>query len=337
MASERVHKSIMNAKVGFIFYFITIIMAFFSRRIFLECLGDDFIGLTGTLLSILNILNISELGFGTCIGYFLYKPIEQGDNQKICELVSLFGWIYRIIGTFIFVIACIISLLFPLMFESSNISLGIVYFAFFSFLGSNIIGYYINYRQILLDSNQKTYKVTIWHETTNIIKTITQILLAYYYKNLYIWVAIEFLYSVITCIILNIVINHEYPWLKTNKNNGRDILRKYPEILVKAKQIVIHRLKNALLSRSDEIFIFAFESLQVVAFYGNYNMIVGKLTAVFNTVFTGMNASIGNLVAEGNKWNIRKGGWSLLPLGTGLLGFLLLFLLFSSIQLLIGG
>lgn len=309
MASERVHKSMMNAKVGFIFYFLTIVMAFFSRRIFLECLGDVFIGLTGTLISILSILNISELGFGTCIGYFLYKPIEQNDNLKICELVSLFGWIYRIIGTFIFVIACIISLFFPLMFDNSDISLGIVYFAFFSFLGSSIIGYYINYRQILLDSNQKTYKVTIWQETTNIIKTITQILLAYYYKNLFIWVAIEFLYSVISCIILNIVITHEYPWLITNKNNGRDILRKYPEILVKAKQIIIHRLKNALLSRSDEIFIFAFESLQTVAFYGNYNMIVGKLTAVFNTVFTGMNASIGNLVAEGNKWNIRKVFW----------------------------
>lgn len=34
-------------------------------------------------------------------------------------------------------------------------SLGIVYFAYFSFLGSSAIGYFINYRQTLLDADQK--------------------------------------------------------------------------------------------------------------------------------------------------------------------------------------
>lgn len=309
MSSGRVKKSLMNAKIGFTFYFLTIIMTFFSRRIFLDCLGDEFIGLTGTLFSILNILNISEIGIGTCIGYFLYKPIEQNDQAKICEMVSLFGWLYRIIGTFILSLACIVSLSFPFMFDKSNLSLSIIYFAFFSFLGSNIIGYYINYRQILLDSDQKTYKISIWTETGNIFKTIIQILLAYHYKNLYIWVAVEFLFSIFICCALNYVINREYPWLKTNKRRGREILKKYPEILIKAKQIFIHRLKNFFLSKSDEILIFAFESLQMVAFYGNYMMIVGKLTALFNSVLVGINASIGNLVAEGNKWNIHKIFW----------------------------
>lgn len=307
--ANRMHKSLMNAKVGFIFYFLSIFIAFFSRRIFLECLGDQFIGLTGTLGSILGLLNITEVGIGTCIGYFLYKPIEQGNREKICEIVSLFGWFYRIIGAIIFLGGAVISLFFPFIFAKENISYGIIYFTFFSFLGSNIIAYFINYRQILLDSDQKTYKISIWTQTGTIIKTIVQILLAFYYKNLYVWVIVEFAFSLIVCWILNLVIKKEYPWLKTDKNQGKRILKKYPEILIKVKQIVIHRLKNSLLSKCDEIFIFAFESLQMVAFYGNYVMIVGKLTALFNNVFVGMNASIGNLVAEGNKQNIKKVFW----------------------------
>lgn len=307
--ANRMHKSLMNAKVGFIFYFLSIFVAFFSRRIFLECLGDQFIGLTGTLGSILSLLNITEVGIGTCIGYFLYKPIEQGNREKICEIVSLFGWFYRIIGSIILGGGIIISLFFPIIFAKEDISFGIVYFAFFSFLGSNIIGYFINYRQILLDSDQKTYKISVWTQTGTIVKTLVQVFLAYYYKNLYVWVVIEFGFSLIVCWILNYVISREYPWLKTDKNQGRLILKKYPEILVKVKQIVIHRLKNSLLSKCDEIFIFAFESLQMVTFYGNYVMIVGKLTALFNNVFVGMNASIGNLVAEGNKQNIQKVFW----------------------------
>ena len=115
MASDRVHKTVMNAKVGFIFYFVSIFLAFFSRRIFLECLGDEFMGLAGTLYSILEFLNISEIGIGTCVGYFLYKPIADQDKLKICEIVSLFGYLYRIIGTIILTGAIIVSAFFPLM------------------------------------------------------------------------------------------------------------------------------------------------------------------------------------------------------------------------------
>ena len=312
MASDRVHKTLMNAKVGLVFYFVSIFLAFFSRRIFLECLGDDFIGLTGTIFSILNFLNISEVGIGTCIGFFLYKPIEQQDHKKICEIVSLFGWLYRIIGTFIMIGGIIVSLFFPLIFEKANMPWGIIFFTFYAYLGSHLIAYFINYRQILLDSDQKTYKISIWTQTGTVIKTIVQIALAYYYRNLYVWVAIEFLFSVLTCIVLNYVINREYPWLKTDKSRGRFILKDYPEVLIKAKQIVIHRLKNFFLSKSDEILIFAFASLQTVAYYGNYIMIIGKLTELFNNVLAGMNAGIGNLVAEGNKWNIRKVFWEYL-------------------------
>lgn len=310
--SNRVHKTLMNAKVGLFFYFISIFLAFFSRRIFLECLGDEFMGLAGTLYSILNFLNISEIGIGTCIAYFLYKPIADHNKNKICEIVSLFGYLYRIIGTIILVGAIIISFFFPLIFAEQSVSLSIVYFAFAALIGSNLIGYFINYRQILLDSDQKTYKISLWTQTVGTLITIIQIVLAYYTHNPYYWVIIQFIFSVITCWILNWVISREYPWLKTDKNKGREILKKYPDILIKAKQIFIHRLKNFFLSKSDEILIFAFESLQTVAYYGNYVMIVGKLTALFNSILVGTNASIGNLVAEGNKWNIRKVFWEYL-------------------------
>lgn len=330
MASDRVHKTLMNAKVGFIFYFVSIFLAFFSRRIFLESLGDDFMGLAGTLNSILNFLNISEIGIGTCIAYFLYKPIADHDYNKICEIVSLFGYLYRIIGSIILTGAIIISAFFPIIFSNESVPLGIVYFTFYAFLGTYLFGYFINYRQILLDSDQKTYKITMWTQSGVTIATILQIIIAYHTRNPYLWASIQIFLSLFTCWVLNWAISREYPWLKTDKSRGREILKRYPEILVKAKQIFIHRMKNAFLSKTDEILVFAFESLQMVAHYGNYVMIVGKLTSLFNSVLTGMNASIGNLVAEGNKKNIHKVFWEYLAFRywtTGLFIIALAFLI----------
>ena len=78
---ERVHKSMLNAEVNILFYFLSLIFAFFSRKIFLDSLGTEFIGLTGTLGNVLGYLNLAEFGITASIGYFLVKPLQL-NNQK---------------------------------------------------------------------------------------------------------------------------------------------------------------------------------------------------------------------------------------------------------------
>lgn len=327
---NRTKKSIINAEVGLISYLISLFLAFFSRKIFLDNLGAEFIGLTGTLSNILGILNLSEMGIGLCISFFLFKPIADNNTEEINNIISLLGYLYKRIGQFIVACGIIVSLFFPLIFEQTNLSYGIIYFSFYSLLASNSIGYFINYRQTLLSADQKMYIVTMYYQGFAILKSLLQIFLAYYYKNLYVWVAIEFIFNLIYCIILNWKINKEYPWLKTNKNNGAQLLKQYPDVIKKTKQILIHQIKDFLLTKSDEIMVFAFVSLKMVAYYGNYTLIIGKLTAAFFTMFTGISAGIGNLVAEGNKEHTLNIFWQLSSLKyfiTGILIFILSFLI----------
>lgn len=306
---ERVHKSILNAEVNLLFYFLSLFLTFFSRKIFLDNLGAEFIGLTGTLNNILGYLNLSELGISACIGYFLFKPIQTNNREEIQDILSLLGYLYNWIGTIIFAGAVAISLFFPLIFSNADLNLSIIYFAFYSFLGSSLIGYFINYRQILLSADQKNYLVAIYYQSAKLVKLGLQIYLAYYYKNLYVWVAVEFLFGIIGCIILNWKINKEYPWLKVNKKQGKALLKQYPEIITKTKQVFIHKIKDFVLVKSDELFIFLFVSLKMVAYYGNYMIIISKLISLFSAITGSVGASIGNLVAEGNKERMLKVFW----------------------------
>lgn len=318
---ERVQKSLINAKVNLLFYFLSLFFSFYSRKIFLDCLGVDFIGLTGTLGNILGYLNLAELGIGGAVSIFLYKPLLQKDRRSIQEILSLLGFLYRRIGLFIGAAGILVSLFFPLIFSQADLSLGIVYFVFYSFLGSSLIGYFINYRQILLTADQKNYLVSIYFQSAGLIKIALQIWLAYKFKNLYVWVAIEFIFSVFACIILNWRINREYPWLVTNPKNGKELLEKYPYIIKNTKQIFIHKFKDFLLTRSDELFIFVFVSLKMVAFYGNYLMIVNKVTLLINSALDSTLAGVGNLVAEGDKKNMIKVFWELMAIRHFFAGF----------------
>lgn len=301
----------MNIKVGMLFYVLSLFLSFFSRKIFLDCLSAEFIGLTGTLQDILSFLNVAELGIGTSIIYFLYKPIQENNHERINEIVSILAYLYTLIGYGIGFTGIIISLSFPFIFSNQPISLLLIYFTFFAFIATSMAGYIFNYKQLLVTADQKQYLVTGYFQTISIVQSLVQILLAYYYKNLYLWVSVGLLFTIIGCLIFNYRISKIYPWLRIDLKHGRKLLKDYPDILKKTRQVFVQKMKNFILYRSDQILIFFFTSLKMVAYYGNYMIIINKLNVMVNIITDGVGAAVGNIVAENDKKNIIKVFWEL--------------------------
>lgn len=336
---SRVKKTLLNARVNLIFYFLTLVLSFFSRKIFLNTLGSEFVGLTNTLTNLLSFLNLAELGISTAIGYVLYKPLFEQDQQKINEIISVFGYLYQWVGKIILVAGCILSLFLPLIFPNTGFDLSIIYLAYYSFLCSSLIGYFINYRQTLLGADQKNYVVTAYFQTGNILKTIVQMTSAYYTGNYYIWITIEFIFGIIYSFILNWKINQVYPWLKSDIKSGKLLYKKYPEVMKYTKQLFIHKIAGLVQFQTTPFLIYAFVSLQTVAFYGNYTIITDKLKQLFDSFLGSTAAGIGNLIAEGNKEKILQVYWEMMSLRfliVGIATFSLYYLLPPFIELWLG-
>lgn len=332
---NRVQRSIMNIKVGMVFYLLSLILAFFSRRIFLDCLGAEFIGLTDILSNIMSFLSVAELGIGTSIVFFLYKPLQEDNHEKINEIVSMLAYLYRCIGFIIGGIGLVVSLFFPFWFKDISSGLFLVYFAFYSFLASSMMGYLFNYRQLLVSANQKQYVVHTYFQTISLLQSLTQIILAYYYRNLYLWVVVGLVYTIIGCIIFNQRINKEYPWLKIDLKAGRKNLKQYPEVLKKTRQIFVQRINDFVLNRCDAIFVGWFVSVTQAAFYGNYMIIIYKIIFLVNILSDGLRAGVGNLLAEGNEENTMKVFWELTAVRFFIMGGVI-FSLIIGIQSFIG-
>lgn len=325
--SERVHRSVMNIKVGIIFYVLSLFLAFFSRKVFLDCLGAEFIGLTGMLMNIMSFLSVAELGIGTSIVYFLYKPLQEENREKINEVMSMLAYLYRYIGFVIGIGGLIVSLFFPWWFDNLSTGLPLVYFAFYSFLATSTVGYIFNYKQLLVGANQKQYLVNAYFQTISIVQNLIQIILAYYYRNLWLWVLVGLIFTTIGIIVFNYRIKLLYPWLTIDLKEGRTNLSRYPEVLIKCRQIFIQKIKNFILYKSDEILVGAFVSVVQVAFYGNYLVIINKLNFLVNILSDGMNAGIGNLIAEGNDKNTMKVFWELTAIRFIIVGIIIFALI----------
>lgn len=312
VTESRVAKSVHNIKIALLFYVLNLLIQFVYRKIFLDHLGSEVLGLNTTAQNLLGFLNIAELGIGSAVAYNLYKPLYDKNTEDINAIVSIQGWLYRRIATIVIIGAIILMFFFPLIFTKADLPLWYPYGAFIALLTSSLLSYFVNYKQIVLSADQKEYKVTTCVQGVKLIKITIQLLAIYFFENGYLWwIIIEILMAFVTSFILNKTIIHEYPWLMTNVSQGNILKNKYPEILRKTKQIFFHKIGSFVMGQTSTIIIYAFTSLTMVAIYGNYLLVISGMTLLVNSVFNSMDAGIGNLVAEGDKKKIKSVYWQI--------------------------
>lgn len=312
---SRTAKSIKNAKFALFFYFINLVLQFFSRKIFLDYLGAEILGLNTTAQNLLGFLNLAELGIGGAVACNLYRPLFEKNTQAINEIVSIQGWLYRKVAYIVIIGACVLMCFFPVIFAKAQVPLWYTYGSFMVLLVGTLLGYFVNYRQIVLTADQKGYKLTLNVQGFKMLKVIAQILAIRYLDNGYIyWMIFELLFSAIAAIVLDKVLKREYPWLRSTPSHGKVLKAKYPEIIRKTKQVFFHQIASFALTQTSPLIIYGYASLTLVAIYDNYMLISFGVSRLLNALLNSVTAGIGNLVAEGDKKKIKSVYWELTSL-----------------------
>lgn len=312
MAQSRTTKSLKNAEVSVVYYALNLLVGFWSRRVFYQYLGSEVLGLDTTASTLLNFLNLAELGVGTAIGYFLYQPIFDKDTLKINEIVSLQGWIYRRVAFVIMGAAFILMCFFPWIFQDIKIPKWYPYATFSVMLFGTLLGYFANYRQCVLQADQAGYKVTrVTSGAALGFKIFLILALPYVSCPFILYIGTNFLGSVLGCLWLNHVLKKNYPWLHNVSMSGKELLKKYPEILKKTGQIFFHKITTVIVLQVAPLIMYAFTSLTQVAYYGNYVVIIDKSKEVLYAAFAGTGAGIGNLIASHDRKHILEVFWEL--------------------------
>ena len=312
LANSRTAKSLRNARASLLFYFLNLLLQFFSRKIFLDYLGSEVLGLNTTAQNLLGFLNLAELGIGSAVAYNLYKPLFEGNRQAINEIVSIQGWLYRRVAYVVLAGACILMFFFPWIFAKAQVPLGYAYGSFAVLLVSSLLGYFVNYRQIVLAADQQQYRLTYSTQSVRIVKVILQILAVRFLSHGYVWwLVLELLMAVLSSYVLDRCVRKVYPWLQTAICKGADLQKHYPSIITKTKQIFFHQIATYVLTQTSPLIIYAYASLTLVAVYGNYLLIINGITQLMGALLNGIWSGVGNLVAEGNKERIRSVFWEL--------------------------
>lgn len=90
MKIERTKNATRNIIFGVILKAYQIIIPFLMRTAMIYFMGVQYLGLNSLFTSILQVLNLAELGVGSAMIYSMYKPIAEDDNIAICALMNLY-------------------------------------------------------------------------------------------------------------------------------------------------------------------------------------------------------------------------------------------------------
>lgn len=293
---NRSKNAFRNIVFGLILKIYQILIPFLMRSALIYFLGIEYLGLNSLFTSVLQVLNLAELGVGSALVFNMYKPISQNDTKKICSLMNLYKKYYRIIGFIILISGLAICPILPKFIKSDlpdDINLYVLYILN---LAITVLTYWLfSYRNSILLANQRsdiTSKITLVSST---IQYILQFSVLIIFKDYYYYIICNLFSQIINNCIVYIVSKRMYPKYKPVGNLTKSEIK---NINSRVKDLFTSKIGGVIVNSADTIVISSFLGLTILAIYQNYYYIFSAVLGFIFMIYLSCTASIGNSLIE---------------------------------------
>ncbi|NBH18812.1 hypothetical protein D3Z55_15470 [Clostridiaceae bacterium] len=294
----KTRKTFYNAIVSICYYFLTIILGIFNRKIVIDVLGIEYQGINGLFNNIMSMLSIAELGIGISMIYHLYLPLENKNLSTIRSLMNFYKKCYIIIAGIIFSTGILIipGLKYIIQNYALPYSLPEVYIWF---LLDSVCSYLFSYKRSILIADQKNYVIILCDILYQFISKIGQIIILLYSHSFILYLSVMVISRLVNNLFISFLVNRQYPYLKTLKACpiSSDI---YKDIKQKVKGSFFHKIGGFVVLGTDNILISKFLGLETVGIYSNYFLIINSIKSICSQILTSSTASVGHLLTEKN-------------------------------------
>ncbi len=294
--NSRISNSKRNIASGFLKQFFTMVFGFIIRTLVLYRFGEEYQGLSGLFTSILQVLNLSELGFSTAITFILYKPIADNNIDDICSILNFLKKVYKAIGLIILIVGIAIMPFIKFFINGTYPDEINIYFLYSIYLFNAVVSYLLfAYKSTLLTAAQRLDLVSNAYTITYLCGKIAQICILLLSNNYYAFVLIIPIVSIMNNIVVEFASRKAFPNLKA-KGLINDSIKK--NVIKQVKAVFINRIGDIARNSFDNIVLSAMVGLVAVTAYGNYYFIYAALYGVMGIIAHSVRAGVGNSIVK---------------------------------------
>lgn len=308
VSKSRLVNAKRNVVSGIVKQLVGIVLTFLIRTVMIYSLGAEYQGLNGLFSAILQVLNLSDLGFSTAVTFILYKPIAEEDNKKICAIIAFLKKAYFIIGCVILGLGLVLMPFLPNLISGSYPADINIYVLFIIYLFNAVISYWLfAYKSTLLTAMQRDDVVSKVFMISSLSIKVVQLGLLLIFRNYYIFIIIMPIGTILNNILLQVFSKKLFPRIQPV---GRmdDGTRK--QLVKQVKAVFVNRLSDIARNCFDDIIVSSFLGLVAVAAYDNYYYIYTAIIGIMSIIIHAVRASVGNSIVkepiEKNYKDLRK-------------------------------
>lgn len=297
MANSRTRNSALIMFFLGIRQMLTFIFAFASRTVFIYVLGAEYLGLNGLFSNILQFLSLTELGIGSAIAYYLYKPLAENDLERINAIMKFYKQCYRAVGLAMIGLGCLLMPFLPHLVNLNQPIPDNLYLIYFLFICNSAFTYlFFAYKQALVTANQEHYKIEKINIAFTFINCIVDVLVLLVFRNFTVYLLAKVALVVVKNIVIARKIDREYPYLK--ERTGAKLQKFEIKNLFKdVYSVFVFNVGCVMMNSVANIIISVMLGTIIVGYYSNYILVVSSLTMIFNIIIKSFTAGIGNVMA----------------------------------------
>lgn len=290
----RTRNATRNIVTGIVNKTVIIVLPFVIRTLIIYALGIEYTGLNGLFSSVLEVLNLSELGFSSAVVYSLYSPIAKKDEETVCSLLNFYRKVYVFIGVFILCIGLLLMPFIKYLIKGSYPNDINIYWLFFIFLFNSSLSYwFLGYKAVLLNAYQRVDILFNISTIANGILYVCQIIVLVFCKNYYYYILLMPCFTIINNLIIAKEVKRLFPQYRCQGKLSNEIKK---DIKKKIFALMIGKINGISRNSLDNIFISAFMGLTYSAIYSNYYSIMSSIISVLGIITGGMQAGVGNSI-----------------------------------------
>lgn len=296
--------SLFNILTGIISQTILILLGFISRKIFVDILGLETLGINGLFSSIISMLSLVELGIGGAIYYSLYKPLAQNNYLQVHATMQLYSKLYKYIALAVAIIG-VALLPFLQIFIKENINVSYLRIVFLIFVIDAILSYLLAYKKNIISASQKTYVINTVQTIFSIAISILQIAVIIMTRNFILFLLVRVILGLSSNILFYYIANRMYPYLK-NKDKTTLNPDTKAEIIRNAKALFVVNIAVYCVFGTTNILISVFVNIASVGIYSNYLLIITTINRFVDQIFSGIRASFGDFLVKESMEDVHE-------------------------------
>lgn len=300
MNNRRLKNSVYNLLSGVFGQLLQTVLKFVVRTVFIKTLGSQYLGINGLFSDILTLLSITELGLDTAINTRLYKPLAEGNKNKVRLLVKFFKNVYFVIGVVIIVLGCCLIPFLPRLIKDYNsllvigINLVLIYCLY---LFQNASSYlFFAYKSCVIKADQKSYILELAQMAVCIISNICQIVVLIVSKSFILYTILLILFTILTNLVNAIIAQKMYPdvFASTNESLSNQEMK---EIFKDCGALFIYKVNGVVTRATDNLVLSTFIGITIVGIYSNYLLLYNTINRLLTRFYESCKASMGNVYA----------------------------------------